>query len=188
LARKFTNSNNGIANQTRIYSEAFDSSSILASAVPSSQIQYYSSTQPQWKDLSFGTGPSARYAIWQDADFNNTPDILPAGQPFMVNFDVLSDTNKKAYLGFNTKGAFEIYVNNTLIAYVPAPNFNSINKYHILPVMLNQGTNNFRIVVKSTNSSTDCVTAVVYDNTAFELLSATSDTQLNILFKTNNLI
>jgi hypothetical protein len=64
----------------------------------------------------------------------------------------------------------------------------NFNLYHLIPIVLGPGTNYlvFRAIGDGTTS--DMFAAAIYDNTSAQLSAATSDTQLNIIFDTADLV
>lgn len=147
-------------------------------------------TQPQWKETTGQvTGPMNREAVWVDTDCNGTKDPLTAGQVLQLTIQIYTATAKTVYVGIGGDNTFRLDVNGTTIvdrnATFAGDNF---NYWHVFPVNISSGTSYFNFRAVGDGTTNDAFAAVIYNNTQAELVAATLDSQLDILFRTSDYI
>lgn len=152
-------------------------------------------TTPQWREASSVVGPMNREGVWVDSDCNGAKDPLTAGQVLNITFPITTTSPTTLYVGIAGDNAFKLQINGVTIVdctlAFPAqggPAGANFNFWHVFPVVIGAGTNYFSFSGVGDGSVNDSFAAVVYDNSLAELTAATDDSQLNILFKTSNLV
>lgn len=99
-----------------------------------------------------------------------------------------TDAARVVYVGIGGDNQFKLQVNSIVIIDTgTTPSDKQFKMWHIIPVNLIVGVNYFNVIAIGDGSINDSIAMVVYDNTLLQLSSATSDTQLNILYKTSSL-
>jgi len=147
-------------------------------------------TQPQWREqTSTVLGPMNRNGVWVDTDCNGTKDPLTAGQVLQITIPITTATAKTVYVGIGGDNTFRLDVNGTTIVDRDSSyGGDNFNYWHLFPVDIDSGDNYFNFRAVGDGTTNDSFAAVIYDNTDTELSSATSDGQLNILFRTQDLV
>lgn len=92
------------------------------------------------------------------------------------------------YVGVGGDNQFKLVVNGTVIADTGTVFDNKQFKiWHIFPITIGVGINYFNVIALGDGSPSDSIGMVIYDNTPAQLIAATNDSQLNILYKTSTL-
>lgn len=136
------------------------------------------------------SGPMNRAGVWVDSDCDGDKDPLVVGQQLTLayNYNNLG-TERVAYVGIGADNQFTLKVNGNIVANTTQPtNTLNFNIWHIFPVTLIQGWNYFNAVAIGDGSVNDSIGMTIYDNTPIQLLAATSDSSLNVLFSSQSLI
>lgn len=146
---------------------------------------------PQWQ--STGNNPPVgiinRYAVWIDSDCDGDVDPLTAGQQVTLAAIVNNTGSSRAvYVGVSGDNQFELKVNNVLVAQTANGAGAGFKIFHIFPVELMNGTNYFNIIGTGDGSVGDHVSMVIFDNTEAQILAASNDSQLNILWHSHQII
>jgi hypothetical protein len=154
---------------------------------------YDTSTSSYWSNLAPNTtdGPMNRDSVWIDSDGDGSPDALSAGTKTTIAFQYNNTGGARVvYVGIGGDDLFQLKLNGAVVAEVTDPSAVYNFKYwHIIPVtLLGHSINNFNLVGTGDGSVNDAIAMVVYDNTAVELSAANDDTDLNILFRSSQLI
>jgi hypothetical protein len=146
---------------------------------------------PQWQSTGNNppVGPMNRSSVWIDSDCNGVVDPLANGTQVTVAW-AYNNTGpaRTIYIGVAGDNQFELRVNNNLVAEELFGSSAAFKIFHIVPVQIQNGINYFSIIGTGDGSVGDGVSMVVYDNTAAQIIAATNDTQLNILFNSKNLV
>lgn len=144
-------------------------------------------------------GPMNRESVWTDSDCNGVKDALTFGATLQISHFINSPVDKVVYVGIAGDNTFRLDVNNsdgdniilnvgTLgdgAGHVDGIAVNNFRWWHIVPVQLRSGPNQLNFRAIGDGSTNDAFAAVIYDNTPAQLLGATQDADLNILFKTS---
>jgi hypothetical protein len=177
---------------SRIYNIGFSQSSLSAAFPPSGDIFAQLINNFQWSNTTQQPtqGPMNREGIWTDSNCDGTKDALAINS--QVTFAFTFNNNGPArtiYVGIGGDNLFELKVNNSTVALTSGPNVPEHFKiWHIIPVDIISGINYFNFIGTGDGSVNDSLAAVIYDNTNTEIQNATSDSQLNILFKSSQII
>lgn len=115
---------------------------------------------------------------------------LLTGEWIGFSFDYYSNTaGKILYVGMGAMDQFQIIVNGATIVSTPTTASDNYLWWHIYPIKLMHGNNIIYLMGKNTSGSglaTPAFGAEIYDNTQSQLVSATSDLDLNIVYSTTN--
>lgn len=140
-------------------------------------------------------GPMNRTAVWVDTDCNGTKDALTAGQRLQITYLLPLLTAQTMYVGIGGDNTFKLELNNVVIVdcdtAFPAqlgPVGNNFNFWHLFPVDLIAGTNYLTFSGVGDGSTNDSFGATIYNNTEAEILTATTEGDLDIIFTTSDLI
>lgn len=161
-------------------------------------VDYITSTPVDITSVGSGTshklmpwsGPMNRAGVWIDSDCNGLKDPLTTGQQLTLAYAYNNTGPEKTiYVGIGADNQFVLKVNNNIVANTTQPiNTINFNIWHIFPVTLIQGWNYFNAIATGDGSVNDAIGMTIYDNTPLELVTATSDASLNILFSSQSLI
>lgn len=147
-------------------------------------------TQPQWKEQTGqAVGPMNRDGVWVDANCDGTQDALTTGYRLNMTAVIHLTTPKTLYIGMGGDNTFRAELNGVVV--VDRNNTgdsDNFNFFHVFPVDFPAGTNYVNFSGVGDGSTQDSLAAVIYDNTASEITSATSDAQLNRLFHSGSLV
>lgn len=152
--------------------------------------------QPQWEEIPGQVvGPMNRVAVWVDTDCNGVKDPLTAGQELQMTVILNLLTATTMFVGIGGDNTFKLTLNGTTIVecdtFQPAqlgPVGNNFNFWHLFPVDFIAGTNYLVFSGVGDGSTNDSFGAVIYNNTAAELVAATDDSELTIIFQSSDLI
>lgn len=182
-------SNNG----SRIYTFGFVPANLVL-PIGSTGSHIYSDilTPTQWKNdiEANSSGPMNRAGVWIDSDCNGVKDSLAADVQTTIAciYNNTTGVDKTIYIGAGGDNRFQIKVNGTSIIDTGISyNTLTFQIWHILPVIMEPGINYINMVGTGSGTVNDAMGMVLYDNTAAEILAATSDSQLNIPFKSSSL-
>ena len=177
---------------SRIYNPGFSEATIfLAAGTADTYIYGNMTSYSQWSNtvLSSTVGPMNREAVWIDSDCNGTKDALGAGVQTTISAQFNNvGGNRTIFIGVGGDNQFKVVVNGVVI--VDTGTTSSVLQFkiwHIIPVNIVPGVNYFNVVATGDGSVNDAIAMVVYDNTAAQILAATADAQLNIIFKSSSL-
>ena len=153
-------------------------------------------TQPLWREQSGQVlGPMNRDGVWVDTDCNGTKDPLTSGQVLQITYLLTLPSPATMYVGIGGDNTFKLELNGEVIVDCdqtnPAggpPSGNNFNFWHVFPVYLIAGDNYFTFSGVGDGSTNDSFAAVIYDNTEAEILAATTEGDLSIVFRTSDLI
>jgi hypothetical protein len=136
------------------------------------------------------SGPMNRAGVWIDSDCNGSKDPLTTGQQLTLAYNYNNTGGDRTiYVGIGADNQFTLKVNGNVVANTTQPlNTLNFNIWHIFPVTIIQGWNYFNAVAIGDGSVNDSIGMTVYDNTPSQLVAATSDSGLNILFSSQSLI
>jgi hypothetical protein len=152
--------------------------------------------QPQWREQSGQVlGPMNRDGIWVDSDCNGTKDSLTVGQSLQITHIIDLVSPQTFYIGMAGDNTFKVEINGTTVVDCnltdPAggePVGANFNLWHIFPINLPAGTNYLLFSGIGDGSTNDSLAFAIYDNTKAEILAATDDSELNIIFRSSELI
>jgi hypothetical protein len=181
---------------TRIYDPGFSVN--LQTYTLDSEI----TTAGYWKDdtvVGAPHGPMNREGVWTDADCNGTKDALTAGSILQLSYLIDAPVDKIVYVGIAGDNTFRMDLQNTDgdnvilnvgtlgggAGNVDGIAVNNFRWWHIVPIQLRSGPNQINFQAIGDGSVNDSFAAVIYDNTVGELLGATQDADLDILFQTS---
>lgn len=176
----------------RIYNQGFSNNSIAMVTAPASDVFAEMTTNPQWSNPTFSAtlGVMNREGVWIDSDCNGVKDSLILGTQTTIAFAFQNTGAERiVYVGLGADNQFILKVNGDIIAQTTVPNSSENFKiWHLIPVLLKAGWNDFNAVATGDGSVNDSIAMVIYDNAPAQIRDASSDTNLNILFKTSSLI
>lgn len=174
-------------NGSRVYNPGHNT--VLDWGTPGSQYTAITNV-PQWQSTGNNppVGPMNRSAVWIDSDCNGVVDPLTSGTQVTLAW-AYNNTGpaRTIYVGIAGDNQFEFRVNNNLIAQTANGGGGGFKIFHIVPVQIVNGTNYFNIIGTGDGSTGDGISMVVYDNSPAQLIAATNDSQLNILFNSKSL-
>lgn len=147
-------------------------------------------TEPQWKEQSGQVlGPMNRDGVWVDSDCNGTKDPLTAGQQLDITFPIFTAVPMTVFVGMGGDNTFKLQLNGVDVVDRDGSFLgDNFNFWHVFPVNLVSGTNYLSFSGIGDGSTNDSLAVVVYGNTAGEIAAATDDSQLDILFRSSDLI
>lgn len=149
------------------------------------QVQHLTTTY--WQGLSSSQlGPMNREGVWVDSDCDGTKDALGSNTTLQFSYIIHSEVDGKVvYVGVGGDNTFRVELDGTLIAERTASGGSSnFQFWHVVPVTLRSGPNQFNFKATGDQSVNDAFAAVIYDNTEAQLAAATADTDLTLLFRT----
>ena len=130
-----------------------------------------------------------RNGVWVDTDCNGTKDPLTAGQILQITIPITSSTAETVYVGVAGDNQFRVDVNGATVVERNNPSDNDNFYYwYVFPVVLNSGTTYFTFQWVGDGTVNDAGAAVIYNNTSTQISSATNDSQLDIIFQTQDYI
>lgn len=95
---------------------------------------------------------------------------------------------RTVYIGVGADNQFKLVHNGGVIVDTgTAVSVMQFKIWHLIPITLAIGVNYINLIGQGDGSVNDAMAMVVYDNTSAQLLAATSDAQLNILYKTSSI-
>jgi len=175
----------------RIYNGGWSNSSIALVSAPISDVFAEMAFAPYWANptLSPTLGIMNREGIWVDSDCNGVKDALNLGSQTTAAFTYNnSGLERIMYVGASADNQFIIKLNGTEVAKTTVVNSdNNYRVFHIFPVRVRVGANDFNIIGTGDQSVSDSIAMVVFDNTPEQIRDATSDAALTILFRTSSL-
>lgn len=133
-------------------------------------------------------GPMNRDGVWIDSDCDGVKDALTPGATLQFSFALGVSAPKTVYIGISGDNTFRFDHNGVTVVNADGINDGAAGSFlhwHLVPVELVSGTNNFTFMATGDGSVNDAFAAVIYDNTSAELQAATQDTDLTILFRTS---
>lgn len=146
-------------------------------------------TLTQWKANSSSTGPMNRNGVWVDTDCNGTKDPLTAGQILQLTIPISTSISKTVYVAVGGDNQFRVDVNGSTVVERNNPSDpDNFYYWYVFPVDILSGTSYFTFQWVGDGSVNDAGAAAIYDNTETEISSATDDSQLDILFQTQDYI
>jgi len=178
--------------ESRIYAMGFTVSDIILPAGSlGGNIVARMGTGPQWANPTFSTtlGPLNREGVWIDSDCNGSADALAPGVSVTMGFMYNNlGATRTVYLGVGGDNEFKVVVNGALLIDSGATGgVLNFRIWHIIPVTIVPGINYFNVIGKGDGSINDSIGAVLYDNSATEIEAATTDGDLDIIFKSSTL-
>ena len=178
---------------TRVYNSGFTLATLLLSpGTVDANIYGNSTLNYQWcnSTASLSLGPMNRDAVWIDTNCDGNKDALPDGTKTTIAFMVNNTgADKTIYVGIGGDNQFKLVVNGvTIVDTGTTYGALQFKLWHVIPVTFKNGLNYFNAVATGDGSTSDAIAMVGYNNTAAEILSATSDGALNILFRSSSLI
>lgn len=172
----------------RIYKLGFTSAApFYPPGTINSQIYGEMSLVPQWANTLINTtdGPLNREGVWIDSDCDGNKNSLTEGAQTTIAFQ-FNNTGlaRTIYVGVGADNQFKLVVNGAILIDTLATVHDQQFKFwHIFPVHIITGLNNFNLVATGDGTVNDAMGMVVYNNTNAEIFAATADAQLAILFK-----
>lgn len=149
-----------------------------------------SNLAPYWANPTALTtaGVFNRESVWIDSDCDGTIDPLAPGVKVTIAAQYTnSGAPKVVYIGVSGDNFFEVKVNGSSLINFNTVSDKSFKIWHVLPVNIPTGTTYFNVIGTGDGTVSDAIAMVVYNNTAAEILAATSDADLNIIFKSSSL-
>ena len=176
----------------RIYNPSWSNSSIALISAPVGDVFAEMTLAPYWANptLNSTLGVMNRHAVWIDSDCDGTKNALTAGEQTTVSYEyVNTGVARRVYVLVCADNQFVLSLNGNIIAQTTVPNSQENFKIaHIFPVDIIVGINIFNVVATGDGTVNDAVCMMVFDNTASQVLYATQDSDLTILFKTDDLV
>ena len=148
-------------------------------------------TPTLWKDTgsSAFNGPGNRNGVWVDTDCNGTKDLLTVGQILQFSTTVNSIVGETLYVGISGDNTYQLIVNGVTIVSNQNPvNTANFNIWHVIPVSIPMGNSSFLFKYVGDGTTTDSGAAIIYRNTKAQLLAATTEGDLDIIFQSQDLI
>lgn len=178
--------------ESRIYMGGFAAGTLTLPPGSTGGLIYGRMTlSPQWANIAANLvdGPMNREGVWIDADCNGTRDPLSGGQQTTIAFMYNNPgPPKTVYVGMGADNQWKLVVNGVQVAEMfPSAGQLPFKIWHIMPVGLVTGVNYINGIAQGDGSVQDSIGMVVYDNTPAQILAASNDAALNILFKTSSL-
>lgn len=179
--------------ETRVYNPGFNNATILLPPASVDPFIFGRSTTPgQWANpgASPVLGPMNREGVWIDSDCNGTKDALALNAKTTIAFTYNNIGGvRTVYVGIGADNNFQLVVNGIVVADTGNSISNDIpfKIWHVIPITLQTGVNYVNAVATGSGSVNDSIGMVVYDNTPAQILAATNDNQLTILYKTSTL-
>lgn len=174
---------------TRIYNPGFTPSNVENYVMPPSEIYAVKYTAVQWKSTTGSDGPMNRAAIWVDSDCNGSPNGLTAGAQTTVAAAIFNaGVSRTIFVGVGGDNNYKLIVNGEIVVETVVGGTVNFALWHIFPVTIMSGTNLINVVGTGDGSVNDAIAMTIYDNTALEISTATTDANLNILFTTLSLV
>jgi hypothetical protein len=176
---------------TRIYTPGFTESDMQV--FPLTTVGFHrfgSKTTGVWINgaSNITDGPMNREGVWIDSDCDGNKDPLGVGVQTTVSY-VYNNAGvaRDIYLGVAADNIFTVVVNGvTLVTFDDAGDM-QFKTWHIIPISMVVGPNYINVIGTGDGGVNDAMAMVVYDNTAAEILAATSDLDLNIPFASHTL-
>lgn len=199
----------------RLYDPGYGVNLPLSSSFVILDTPYWTGRPPGYGDTSVSAPGAAesvmnRDSVWVDADCNGVKDSLAKCARLQFTYLISLPAPKRVYVGLGGDNTFRVELGAATIVqceagpggYTPpaggapcatAPaaagsattNIN-FNCWHIIPVDLVAGPNYLIFSAIGDGSVNDAFAAIVYDNTPEQILTATSDDDLEILFRTGD--
>lgn len=95
---------------------------------------------------------------------------------------------RQIFIGIAADNQFKLVVNGTdIVDTGTTADDKQFKFWHVIPVNIITGTNYFNCIATGDGSVNDAIAMVGYDNTATQIIAATADAQLSILFKSSSL-
>ena len=142
---------------------------------------YWQNTTP----ADFVKGPCNRYGIWADDGASSTD--LPFNKWIGFSKCITIAQSKIYYVGLFADNNFKLRLNSQTIlnTYQTGGSLNSTQAtffyWHIYPIFIPAGNNTLELTGINL-AQTGAFGCVIYDNTVAQLVAATSDANLNIIF------
>lgn len=179
---------------TRIYNPGFSNSSIGLTTAPSAEVYAELNTDDVWATLaaSPSMGPVNRSAVWVDSDCDGVPNALALGAETTIAYSYENTgAVRTVYVGVAADNQFNLSHNGTSVAQTTSPgNVENFKIFHLFPVTLTAGWNDFNVVATGDGTVNDAVAVVIFDNTAAQIAAVADFTAYNALtrlFDTLNL-
>ena len=146
-----------------------------------------------WKNIAQNTtdGPCNRYTIWVNDGINGGGTDLPTNK--WVGFSRCIDINESKiyYVGLFADNQFKLQLNGSRNEFIINTDQNgsldnttvTFNYWHIYPIYIPAGLNTLQLLGLN-EGQYGAFGCAIYNNTLQELTNATSDNNLNIIFKT----
>lgn len=176
---------------TRVYNPGFNPNTVGQYTIPVSEIAAILNTPTVWRNTasSSADGPMNYDGVWVDSDCDGYKDPLLTGAQTTIAFAFENAGEERTvYVGIGGDNYFTLKVNGTVIAKTTYVDSESFRIWHVFPVLLKHGWNDFNAVVEGDGSVNDCVAMAVYNNTLAELQAATSRSNLTFLFNSASLV
>ncbi len=176
---------------SRIYNTGFSLATLMLAQYTASPYIYGSmSLATQWSNPTQNTtaSPMNREGVWIDSDCNGNKDSLTAGTKVTVAAMYNNTgTTRTIFMGVGADNQFKIVVNGIVIVdTLSTASTNQFKIWHIIPIVIKPGVNFFNIIGTGDGSINDSLAMVLYNNTAAQIYAATSDAQLNIIYKSSS--
>lgn len=175
---------------SRIYNAGFSLDTIMLAPASVDTYIYGSMTNnPQWANpaLDNASGPMNREAVWIDSNCDGNKDALSRGVSTTLAA-MFNNTGgiRTIFVGIGADNQFKLVVNGSVVVDTGSTiSSNQFKIWHIIPITLQAGVNYINIIATGDGTVNDAMAMVLYDNTAAQILAATSDSQLNIVYKSS---
>jgi hypothetical protein len=174
---------------TRIYNPGFSNASIVElTPVISTDVYAELFNAGLWVRTGLSDGPLNRCGVWIDSDCDGVKDsVTPGVETTIATIFNNAGSTRTIHIGVAGDNSFDLVVNGVHVA--TSPNDTSplnFNIWHIFPVVVNNGINNINLVAVS-GGGVDAVGMTIYDNTAAQIVAATTLASLTIPFSTESL-
>lgn len=176
----------------RIYNPGFTLASLnVPFGTPDVRIFGTMTHNPYWANTAetLAAGNLNREGIWADSDCDGTADDLGGEVEYTIGAVYTNPGEEKTiHIGISGRAQFRVILNGTTVIDTGTSSGDFQYKiWHIFPVTVVKGVNYFNFTGKKNPYGPSGFGAIIYDNTAIQLLLATSDAELNILFRSGTL-
>lgn len=179
--------------ETRVYNPGFTNATIMLPPASVNPLIFgRSTTIGQWANPAASSvlGPLNREGVWIDSNCDGAKNSLSPGVETTVAFTYNNiGPTRTVYVGVAADNSFRVIVNGVEVANT-GPTISSqipFKIWHVIPITIRTGVNYINAIGRGSGTVEDSLGMVVYDNTAAQILAATNDNQLSILFRTSSL-
>ncbi len=174
---------------TRVYNPGFTTPTLNIIFPGSDPAIFGTSTlSGQWANptTTDPIGPLNREGVWVDTDCDGDIDTTALTATVAFQYVNPGITNQNMFLGVGADNSFVVTLNGSTIADSGTSGDLQFKVWHIIPITMIPGVNYVNLV--STNAGgPQSVGMVLYNNTNTQILAATSDLDLNIIFASHTL-
>lgn len=147
---------------------------------------------PLWQSNSASNGPMNTDSVWVDDNCDGTKNKTNAGTRVTLSVNLFNNgATRTIYVGVGGDNYLKLVMNDTTILDTTGLGSGQctfdFTRFNVFPVTYRSGNNIINVVGMGDGTTDDALAMVVYDNTKAQLQAATSESQLNILFRSGSL-